>query len=41
MTTVKKLVLAVAALAGFAAPAAAGPISVFTQVWDVNGSGSD
>jgi hypothetical protein len=33
--------LSVALLAGFAAPVAAGPISVFTQVRDVGGTGSD
>jgi hypothetical protein len=33
--------VAVALLLGFAGPVAAGPIAVFTQVWDVGGTGHD
>lgn len=36
-----RTILPVALLGVFAAPVAAGPISVFTQVWDVGGTGSD
>jgi hypothetical protein len=36
-----RTLLTVALLAGFAAPVSAGPISVFTQIWDVGNTGHD